>query len=99
MRFEFIQEYRNDYPVRLLCKAMKVSPSGYYAWRNRPPSKRKLANQRIVDEIKVIHRENHENYGSPRVHKELVARGFAVGKNRVAMLMRMHKIHSKRITN
>jgi transposase InsO family protein len=96
MRFEFIQEYQNDYPVRLLCKAMKVSPSGYYAWRNRPPSKRELANQRIVDEIKVIHRENHENYGSPRVHKELVARGIAVGENKVARLMRRHKIRSKR---
>jgi putative transposase len=75
---------------------MDVSTSGYYAWRDRPVSERAQANQKLVAEIRDIHAESRQTYGSPRVHAELVARGLPVGKNRVARLMRVEDIRARR---
>jgi len=75
---------------------MEVSTSGYYAWRDRPVSERAQANQKLVSEIRDIHVQSRQTYGSPRVHAELVARGFPVGKNRVARLMRVEDIRARR---
>jgi len=75
---------------------MEVSTSGYYAWRDRPVSERRQANLKLVAEIRDIHAESRQTYGSPRVHAELVARGFPVGKNRVARLMRVEDIRARR---
>ena len=75
---------------------MEVSTSGYYAWRDRPVSESAQANQKLVSEIRDIHAKSRQTYGSPRVHAELVARGFPVGKNRVARLMRVENIRARR---
>lgn len=75
---------------------MEVSTSGYYVWRDRPVSERAQANQKLVSEIWDIHARSRQTYGSPRVHAELVARGFPVGKNRVARLMRVEDIRARR---
>lgn len=75
---------------------MDVSTSGYYAWRDRLPSERAQANQKLVVKIRDIHAESRQTYGSPRVHAELVARGVPVGKNRVARLMRVEEIRARR---
>ena len=47
MRFQLIDEHRDELPVTLMCKVLDVSPSGYYAWRQRPPSAREMANQEL----------------------------------------------------
>lgn len=57
MRYQFIENYRELFPVRRMCKVLAVSSSGYYAWRNRPTSKLKMANNKLVEEIKEIHAE------------------------------------------
>jgi putative transposase len=75
---------------------MGISTSGYYAWRDRPLSERTLVNEQLVAEIRTIHAESRQTYGSPRIHAELNARGYQVSKNRVARLMRVEDIHSKR---
>jgi putative transposase len=75
---------------------MEVSPSGYYAWRDRPLSERARANQKLVTEIRDIHAASRQTYGSPRIHAELLARSFRVGKNRVARLMRTEDIRARR---
>jgi len=75
---------------------MGVSTSGYYAWRDRPPSKRTQVNQELVTEIRAIHAESRQTYGSPRIHAELFGRCFQVSKNRVIRLMRAEDIRSKR---
>ena len=75
---------------------MEVSASGYYAWRDRPLSERAQANQTLVEAIRGIHGRSHQTYGSPRIHAELEARGFRVGKNRVARLMRAADIRARR---
>lgn len=70
--------------------------SGYYAWKKRPESARKQENQRIVDEIKVIHRQSRETYGSPRIHVDLGEKGIVCSEKRVARLMKSHQIAAKR---
>ncbi len=96
MRFEVIDGYRNAFPVDRMCQVFEVSASGYYAWQNRPASRRTQENAELLKEIQDIHQMSRQTYGSPRVHAELVARGLAVGKNRVARLMRAEHIRARR---
>lgn len=83
--------------VRLMCRTLKVSPSGYYAWVARPESRRTAENRRLVAEIRVIHAESRRTYGSPRVHATLRAQGQRVSPHRVARLMRAGGIRAKTV--
>lgn len=76
------------YSVSTLCRVLGVSPSGYYAWRNRAPSRRKVADAELTVLIRKIHCSSRRTYGAPRVHAELSDQGFAVSQKRVARLMR-----------
>lgn len=76
-------------------QVLGVSRSGYYAWRTRPTSRRELFNRQLLAEIKRIHQSDCIVYGSPRVCKELIARGFQCSENRVARIMRAHKIRAQ----
>jgi len=95
MRYQFIEDHRDEFPVTRMCKVLKVSSSGYYAWRKRPVSAREMANQQLLEKIEVVHTESNETYGSPRVYHELKAQGVACSENRVARLMRLHHIRAK----
>lgn len=90
MRYDFVERYRERWPVRLMCRVLRVSPGGYYDWRGRPKSTRAQACEALVDTIKVVHAEVKARYGSPRVHAELAARGVPCCVNTVAKLMREH---------
>jgi transposase InsO family protein len=93
--FHFIEEHREQWPVRVLCDALDVSPAGYYAWRDRPASARQQEQRAMLVEIRAVHAEYKARYGSPRVHAELVARGHDCCVNTVAKLMRDHEIRAK----
>ena len=67
VRFRAIQEYDRRDPIRLMCRALAVSPAGYYAWRERPERARGAINRALVAKIRVIHRESRETYGSPSI--------------------------------
>jgi transposase InsO family protein len=95
MIFRFIDEHREQWPVRLLCDALGVSPAGYYAWRDRPASAQQQRHDALLVEIRAIHAEFKARYGSPRVHAELVARGHDCCVNTVAKLMHDHEIRAK----
>jgi transposase InsO family protein len=95
MRFQFIEDHRNEFPVTRMCQVLDVSPSGYYAWRTRPVSRREMANRKLVTKIKSVHDENHKTYGSPRIYRELKDDGVACSENRVARLMRQHDIRAR----
>lgn len=71
-----------------MCRVLGVSPSGFYAWRDRPPSQRRVADIRLTREIREVFREGRGVCGSPRVFKELRARGHRLGRKRVERLMR-----------
>jgi putative transposase len=96
VRFEFIEDHRDQFPVTSMCQVLNVSSSGYYAWRKRPVSAREMANQALVEQIKVVHAENREIYGSPRIYQKLKKQGVACSENRVARLMRRYKTTTKR---
>lgn len=87
MRFEFIHAEKANFPIDMLCEVLEVSRSGYYRWLHAQPSARDEQAERLRLEIKAVHNESRGTYGSPRVHAELQARGFEVGRNRVARLM------------
>ena len=99
MKFMFIERHRNQYPVRLMCKVLEVSHSGYYTWRTRPVSKREMANQKLSQQIETIFKASHGIYGSPRVFRALRSRGVACSENRVARLMKRAGIRAKQSRN
>ncbi len=78
--FRFVDAERAHLPVTLLCRMLGVSRSGYYAWRNRPPSRRSREDATITAKIHEIHRRSRQTYGSPRVHAELRALGTRCGR-------------------
>ena len=88
MRYGCIHRRRNQYPIRLMCRLLKVSPSGYYAWRTRPESRRARFDRELTRSIRLVHAESDGTYGSPRVHVELKASGWQCGRAKVARLMR-----------
>ena len=94
-RFQFIQDHEVEFPVTRMCKVLTVSPSGYYAWRTRPISARERANQELFEKIKTVYNDHQGTYGSPRIHRELKARGVACSENRVARLMRLHGLRAR----
>ena len=96
MRYQFIQAHQDEFPVQRMCSVLDVSPSGFYAWQTRPVSPRVQANQKLLPEIRAIHSRSRKTYGSPRVHAELRACGFRVGRNRVARLMRAANLYGRR---
>ncbi len=71
-----------------MCRVLRLSRSGFYAWQNRAPSARSLSDQVLLGQIRQIHADSRETYGAPRVHAELAAEGMPVGRKRVARLMR-----------
>lgn len=95
MRYQFIEDHRRSWPVRLMCQALEVTPGGYYGWRGRPASARARTSEALVGAIKEVHGEAKARYGSPRIHAELVARGKPCCVNTVARLMREHGIAAK----
>lgn len=88
MRFAFIDVEKASYPMRILCRVLAVSRSGYYAWRARTPSARDLEDERLRPKVLEAFETGRGTYGSPRVRDELVDRGFEIGRKRVARLMR-----------
>lgn len=97
MRYRVIQQYDRRYPIRLMCRAMAVSPAGYYAWRARPESAREATNRELLAEIQQLHRESRQTYGSPRIWHALRARGHRIGEHRVARLMRHNGLRAKTV--
>ena len=92
MRYGCIDRRRGRYPVRMMCRLLQVSPSGYYAWRARPESARARRDRELMSKIRRIHEASKGVYGSPRIYAELVAEGIRVGRHKVARLMRLERL-------
>ena len=96
MRFKFIEDHQREFPVNLMCPVLKVSRSGYYAWRGRTPSARAERQAVLTEQIRQVHVRSRAIYGSPRVHRDLLAEEVRCSKNTVAKLMRAAGLRSKR---
>jgi putative transposase len=83
-----MREEKAVHHIATLGRVLGVSPSGFYAWCDRPPSAWTQADQRLLARIHTIHEESRGTYGAPRVHAELRAQGIRCGRKRVARLMR-----------
>jgi putative transposase len=95
MRFQFIEKHRDELPVKLMCKVLDVSTSGYYAWRGRPPSKREMANRALTAKIQEEFKKSGETYGSPRIYQVMRKLGLMCSQNRVARLMSAADLKAK----
>jgi putative transposase len=102
--YKLIDAERAGFPVSALCKVLKVSRSGYYDWKARPPSKRIREDAALSGKVHEIHERSRGTYGSPRVHAELRSIGIRCSRKRVARLMRREGLkgcirgHRKRTT-
>ena len=76
------------FAVRTMCRVLGVSPSGYYDWLERPPSRRAMDDAVLGERICAVHAESHQTYGRPRIRAELAEQGVRVGGKRIARLMR-----------
>ena len=88
MRFAFIAAEKARYPVRMLCRCLRVTRSGFYAWGHRGPSRRAQHDRRLLRQLRVAHAESRQTYGRPRLLQALQQQGVAISGKRVARLMR-----------
>jgi len=96
VKFRFIQEQLcSQFPLEVCCEVLEVSRSGYYAWRGRPAGARARRRQELAEKVKAVHEQNRGVYGSPRVHRALVAAGEKVSENTVAKVMKRQRIRAK----
>ncbi len=96
MRYALVERHRGRYPVTVMCDAMEVSPSGYYAWRSRPESARSREDRRLKVMIRSVFKESRETYGSPRIHDELRDQGVRCSRKRVARLLNEEGLRPKK---
>ena len=94
MKFRFIADHQEEWPVRMMCEVLGVSPAGYYAWRPRPESARAAANRRLLADVRRVQVQHQGRYGSPRIHATLRAEGRGVSRGRIERLMRQHGIRA-----
>jgi transposase InsO family protein len=95
MKYELMKQHREEFSIERMSIVFEVSRSGYYSFIKNVPSKRKIANEKLIGKIKMIHQESRETYGSPRIHVELKSQGEHCSRNRVARLMKQAGIEAK----
>lgn len=95
MRFQLIDEAKTDFPVQRLCKVLDVSPSGDFAWKNRPASRRQREDLVLLAPVRSAFSLSHETYGSPRMTHAVREQGLMAGRRRVARLMRENGLRAR----
>ena len=85
--YEFVRAHQADSPVATMCRVLKVSGNGYYAWLRRPPSGRARADAVLRPRVEQIHQRSRDTSGAPRIQAELAEQGRGVSRKRVARLM------------
>ena len=96
MKFRFIEAEKANFTIAAMCRVLQVTRSGFYAWRKRLASARWLRDRKLLLPIRVSFYESRRTYGSPRVHRDLLANGERVSRKRVARLMREAGLESRR---
>jgi putative transposase len=96
VKFRFMDAERASFPLVLMCRVLDVARSGFYAWKRRPVSARKLRSDLLAVQIRDVHREHRSCYGAPRVKEALALRGIYTSKKRVAQLMRREGLKGKK---
>lgn len=97
MRYSFIAEHQDQWPVSVQCEVLKVSRSGFYAWRTREPSQTEQRQIEMTRQIQEIHQASRQTYGAPRVHAELLARGTPCNRKTIAKYMKQARIQANSV--
>ena len=95
MKYACIEEYREEFPVVLMCRILDVSTRAYYAWREREQSAREIDDARLLQEIRALYRKFKRRYGSPRIFDELQKLGIRTSRKRVERLMREAELRAR----
>jgi putative transposase len=96
MKYRFIAQHQQEYPVTTMCQVLEVSVSGCYTWKQRPTSARQMADERLSAHMRQVHEATHQIYGSRRIRAELAEQGSSCGRKRVVRLMRQHGLKARR---
>lgn len=91
----FISDFSGEFPVKLMCKVLEVSSSGYYDWCGRDPSDREMRKLETMMLIELIHQNSKERYGAPRVYQALIAQGVEVCQTTVSRWMKEAGLRAK----
>ena len=95
MKYAFIEQHRDSYPLQALCTVLQVSDSGFASWQCGLGPTKWLSDGALLAKIREIHQETKAAYGSPRIFLELKARGIPVSKGRVERLMRENGLRAR----
>jgi len=95
VRYGFVARHRAVWPVRMMCRLLDVSHSGFYDWCDRPPSKHCQDNDRLTARICSSFLQSDKTYGSPRVWRDMYDLGETCSENRVARLMRLAHLQAR----
>ncbi len=95
MKFGFVAKHRVAWPVAMLCEALGVSRSGFYAWLTRPRSRRSLEDQRLTELARRSFLDSDRTYGARRVWRDVLASGERCGLHRVERLMRAQALRAR----
>ena len=103
VKYAFIREHRNEFPIRVMCRIFKIHPSGFYNWLEKPLSDRVIEDQRLLKLIKKSYIASGATYGSPWIHRDLLEMGETCSVHRVAKIMPNNKLkalyHYKLVTS
>jgi hypothetical protein len=80
VRYQFIKEQHGRFPVAVLCRALQVSQSGYFAWLRRTPSRRSREETHLLVQIRAVYQQSDKSYGSPRIQRDLAAQGVVCSR-------------------
>jgi putative transposase len=96
MSFAFIETEKASFPINRMCRVLDVSQSGFFAWRDRPTCLRQRQDSIFLTHIRTAFALSNSTYGSPRMHRDLVDEGHAIGRHRTARLMRQNGLVARR---
>ncbi len=95
MRFRFIAAEKAEHAIRLLCRCLRVTRSGVYAWQRRPESAHATQDRRLRVLVRASFEESRQRYGSPRIHEDLIEQAIRVSRKRVVRLMQEEGLHAR----
>jgi len=95
MKYQFIAQHKQEFPVVSMCRVLGVLESGFYAWRKHSMGRRKREDAQLSTYIGQVFASHQGRYGSPRVYIELRDQGLSCSRKRVARLMREAELWKK----
>ena len=96
MRFTFIAAKKAEHTVTILCRCLRVTRSGFYAWQRRPESTHTRDDRRLKVLVRASFEESQSRYGSPRIHEDLIEQDEHVSRKRVVRLMQEDRLVARR---